>query len=123
VADPLRLIVWTPSQVVLEADPVDWVHLELADDKRVTVWPGHLPMLAETMPGPVRYADRAGEHAEELPAGIVAVQERTVTLFLAGVVGEQVQEPKVARFGRLSEALVGQLAAKERTEERAADPA
>jgi len=120
VAEPLRLVVWTPSQALLEVDPVAWVHVELAEDKRLTVWPGHLPMLAETTPGPVRYADSAGEHTEELPAGIVAVQGRTVALFLAGTVGEQVQEPRGERFRRLSEALLGSLAGEEHIETRAA---
>ena len=93
---------------------------DLADGKRVTVWAGHRPMLAETIPGPVRYAEPAGEYAEWRPAGIVAVQERTVTLFLGSVVGEQSHEPRVACFGSLSEALVELLVAKERTEKRAA---
>ena len=44
-----------------------------------------------------------------------------MTLFLAGMVGEQVHEPSAARFGRLSEAIVELLTSGGHAEKRTAD--
>jgi hypothetical protein len=69
-----------------------------------------MPMLGETVPATVRYADPEGTHEVALPAGIVQVRGNTVTLFLAGTIGEQAQEGAPQRFARLSEALIALLA-------------
>jgi F0F1-type ATP synthase epsilon subunit len=112
VADPLRLVVCTPSEPLLDVDPVEWVHVELAEGKALTIWPGHLPMLGETAPAPLRYADRNGTHTIECPTGIIHVNGRTVTLFVAAAVGEQTweEQEQPRRYTRLSETLVASLA-------------
>ena len=104
MAEPLRLAVWTPSETLLDVEPLDWVHVELAGERILTIWPGHLPMMGHTVPAAVRYADIDGEHEIELPPGIVQVDDGTVTVFLAGGAGEGAAQPM--RFDRLSEALV-----------------
>ena len=112
MAEPLRLMVWTPSETLLDVEPLEWVHVELAQARGLTIWPGHLPMLGETASAPVRYADHGGTHAVELPPGIVQVQDRTVTLFLTSTTGERSPElgEQAGQFSRLSEALLTSLA-------------
>ena len=87
MAEPLRLIVWTPSETVLEAEQVGWIHVKLAQAKTLTIWPGHAPLLAETVAEELGYGDEEGTHTIELPAGILQVRDSTVTLFLAGTLG------------------------------------
>jgi F0F1-type ATP synthase epsilon subunit len=104
VPEPLHLVVWTPSETLLDVEPVDWVHVELADERSLTVWPGHLPMLGQTIAAAVRYGDAEGEHEIELPPGIVQVEDGEMTVFLAGEAGEGAAQP--TRFDRLAEAVV-----------------
>jgi hypothetical protein len=106
VPEPLQLVVWTPSETLLDVEGVRWVHVELAGERPLTIWPGHLPMIGRTVPATLRYADVVGEHEIELPAAIVQVRYGTVTVFLAGERGV-VGGPR--RFDRLSEALVASL--------------
>ena len=112
MAEPLRLIVRTPSESLLDVDHVEWVHVDLAEDRGLTIWPGHLPMLGETIPTALRYADPEGTHSVECPPGIVHVSGRTVTLYVAAAVGEQtLQEQEQSRqYTRLSETLIASLA-------------
>ena len=102
--EPLHLVVWTPSVTMLDVEPVEWVHVELAGERSLTIWPGHLPMMGQMVPAALRYADAEGEHEIELPAGIVQVDDGTVTVFLADEAGEGAGQPM--RFDRLSEAMV-----------------
>jgi F0F1-type ATP synthase epsilon subunit len=111
VAEPLRLVVCTPSEILLDVDPVEWVHVELAEGEALTIWPGHLPVLGETAPAALRYADRDGTHTVECPPGILHLGGRTVTLFVAAAVGEQTweEQEQVRRYTRLSETLIASL--------------
>ena len=103
MADPLRLVVWTPSETVVQAEQVQWVHVNLAGAKALTIWPGHAPLLAETASEALQYADATGTHTLDLPAGILQVQGNAVTLFLAGTLGEQARmEGQDERFERLA---------------------
>jgi len=107
VADLLRLIVWTPSETVVDAEQVQWVHVKLAGAKTLTIWPEHAPLLSETVSEALRYADASGTHAIDLPAGVVYVRENVVTLFLAGTLGEQPwPESGGERLDRLAETML-----------------
>jgi F0F1-type ATP synthase epsilon subunit len=117
VPEPLHLVVWTPSETLLDVEPLDWVHVELAGERTLTIWPGHLPMMGQTVPAAVRYADAEGEHEIELPSGIVQVDDGTVTVFLAGESGEGAAQPM--RFDRLSEALVAAVGRRSGAPDRA----
>ena len=109
VADLLRLTVLTPSETVVNVEQIQWVHVNLAGAKALTVWPGHAPLLAETATDALRYADAAGTHTIDLPAGVLQVRESTVTLFLAGTLGEQPwPEGEDERFERLAETMLAQ---------------
>ncbi len=85
--------------------------MKLAGSKALTIWPGHAPLLGEAASQAVRYADRTGTHTVDLPSGIVRVRDDTVTLFLAGALGEEVwpREEEGARFERLAETMLGAL--------------
>jgi F0F1-type ATP synthase epsilon subunit len=107
VAERLRLTVLTPSATVIDAEQVQWVHVKLAETKPLTVWPGHAPLLAETTSEALRYADESGSHTVDLPAGVLQVRENTVTLFLAGTLGEQAwPEEEGERFDRLADTML-----------------
>ncbi len=108
-SDVLRLIAWTPAETLLDVDGVAWVHVELANGRGITIWPGHAPLLAETVAETVRYRDRRGAQRVEFPAGILKVQEDTVTLFLTGGAGEPLSAPaaqSARRFERLADTLL-----------------
>jgi F0F1-type ATP synthase epsilon subunit len=111
VAEPLRLVVWTPSETLFDIGDVAWIHVELAGAKGLTIWPGHAPLLAETTADVVHYADRSGTHTLNLLPGIVQVEEQTVTILLAGTVDEQAWLQKDERFDRLSNTLLEALTA------------
>ncbi len=107
MAEPLHLLVWTPSEVLLDVEPVEWVHVELAGDKGLTIWPGHLAMLGETVPAALTYLDGDGQHSVELPPGIVQVDRGTVNVFLSGSLGEKTTESdEWMPLDRLAEDLV-----------------
>jgi F0F1-type ATP synthase epsilon subunit len=106
VAERLHLVVLTPSETVADVEQIQWVHVNLVGTKALTVWPGHAPVLAETATDALQYADAAGTHTLDLPAGILQVQDSTVTLFLAGTLGEQAWlEDEDQRFERLAETM------------------
>ena len=77
----LRLTVLTPEQTLLDIQRVGWVQAQLADGGPIGVYPGHAPLLAETVAAPLRYKDPSGEHALDLNAGILQVNGKGVTVF------------------------------------------
>jgi F0F1-type ATP synthase epsilon subunit len=76
-----QLQVLTPSESTLDVGGVRWVRLELSDGGRISIWPGHGPLLAETGGGPVRYQDGAGEHSVMVSPGILRVSPGRVCIF------------------------------------------
>ena len=79
-----KLSVLTPAETLLKVNEAAWVHLRLADGTGITIYPGHAPLLAETVTAPLHYADEAGEHALNIEAGILQVAGDEVTLFTSG---------------------------------------
>ena len=80
----LRLTVLTPAKTLLDVEGVAWVRARLADGGGISIWPGHAPLLAETVTAPLRYADKSGEHALGLEAGILQVDGEGVAIFTSG---------------------------------------
>jgi F0F1-type ATP synthase epsilon subunit len=80
---PLRLTVVKPGTVLLAADGLEWVKVQLCDGGGIGIYPGHGPLLAATDDGDVRYADASGEHALRVPAGILRIDEGAVTIYTA----------------------------------------
>ena len=75
----MHLRVWTPGEVILDAECVYWVKLDLVDGS-IGIRPGHAPLLAETISAPLRYGDEAGEHSMILEAGLLHIDQNGVTI-------------------------------------------
>jgi len=88
VAERMRLTALTPSETLIDTENVEWVHVALAGEEFLTIWPGHAPLLAETVAETVRYMDSTGEHELELLSGVLHVRDDVVSFFLTGVLGE-----------------------------------
>jgi F-type H+-transporting ATPase subunit epsilon len=98
VIKPLRLLVLTPAKTLLDLAEVAWVQVQLSDGGGIGIYPGHAPLLAETVTAPLRYADELGEHALDLEAGILQVEGDGVTIFTSGLA----QTSEVSETARLS---------------------
>jgi F0F1-type ATP synthase epsilon subunit len=107
VADLLRLRVWSPAETVLDVEGVQWVHVELNRARPLTIWPGHAPLLAETTAKTARYADDAGTHDVELPAGMLELRENDVLILVGGALQPSPEDGE--RYARLTDALLGAL--------------
>jgi len=94
VSTPLRLQILTPAGPLLDLPQVAWVQVQLADGGGIGIWPGHGPLLAETRTAPLRYADQAGEHVQELEAGILEISRDGVMVFTSGLA--HAEEPESA---------------------------
>lgn len=101
----LQLTVLTPAEALLHADEVEWVQVPLADGGGIGVFPGHAPLVAETITGPVRYADDAGEHTVEVSAGILQIDSEGVTILTGGFAYAQSgsYHERGPRFDRLAQ--------------------
>lgn len=77
-----HLTVLTPERALLEARGVTQIQAQLADGGPIGIYPGHAPLLAETVAAPLRYADASGEHTIDLDAGILQVESAGVTVFV-----------------------------------------
>lgn len=110
----MQLRILSPAETLLEVEEATWVHLRLADGTGLTVYPGHAPLLAETVTAPVRYADDSGEHAFDVEGGILEVDDQGVMVFTSGKpeAAESLRPSAVAeekRFERLARELQEKL--------------
>ena len=85
MSELLRLTVLTPAETLLDVEEVAWAQIRLADGGGIGIYPGHAPLLAETVSAPLRYADRSGVHTLDLEAGILQVDRGGVTVLTSGV--------------------------------------
>jgi F-type H+-transporting ATPase subunit epsilon len=119
MSKPFRLTVLTPEQTMLDVQGVAWVQARLADGGPIGIYPGHAPLLAETVAAPLRYKDTSGEHAVDLSGGILQVHHDGVTVFSSIEASESMQAPDVStedeRFERLAQELLGTLGAQPNT--------
>ena len=107
MAELMQLVALTPSEMLLDAGDVRWAHIELVGRKGLTIWPGHARLVAETAAEAVRYVDKAGSHAVDLPSGILHVESNRITLFLPGNLGDRVRpQDEQVRHDRLIETLL-----------------
>lgn len=104
----LRLLVSSPVRILLEVDEVSWVQVRLVDEGWLGIYPGHAPLLAETMAGPLRYADDDGEHALDVLSGILHVCDGKVALSIGNdeALFEAAEQFTAARFDRLARSLL-----------------
>ena len=111
VIKPLRLTVLTLAETLLDVEEVVWVRARLVDGGGISVYPGHAPLLAETVTAPLRYANGLGEHVLDLEAGILQVDRDGVTIFTSGPVqaskvSGSLKVPDGTRFDRLARTLL-----------------
>jgi len=90
--DLLRLVVMMPAETVLDVRGVRWVRVGLADGGSISIWPGHAPLLGETVPGDVRYAAGSDEHSVSLGPGVLHVARGRVTIYTARSVSYGTEE-------------------------------
>jgi F0F1-type ATP synthase epsilon subunit len=114
VASWLHLNVLTPAEMLLQVEKAEWVRARLADGAGISIYPGHAPLLAETVTAALRYSDALGEHAFDARAGILQIRDNHVTVFTSG--GSQTAErltpsavSEERRFTRLAEELQARL--------------
>jgi F0F1-type ATP synthase epsilon subunit len=117
--EPLRLMVLTPAEILLEVPEADWIEGHLADGAPIGIYPGHAPLIAETVDAPLRYADAGGQHTIDLGGGILQVSDGLVTILICGRTldvaeasraGTRIPEED-ARFDRLARGLLVRLKA------------
>jgi len=120
VADPLRFVVLTPEKALLDVGGVRKVRVLLADGGWLSVYPGHAPLLAETVAGPVAYVTESGDAEIALTEGIVRIGDGTVTIFVGGLIGaasmldielDDDEENEMLEFDRLAHVLMVTLGA------------
>lgn len=108
-----ELSVLNPAETLLEVSQVEWVHVRLVDGTGITIYPGHAPLLAETVTAPLRYADEDGEHTFNAAAGILQVRVGDVTLLTSGEAGAGAKpKPSAVSQERRFERLARELRAK-----------
>ena len=114
----LHLRVLTPAETVLDVEGATKLQTRLADGGGISVYPGHAPLIAETVTAPLRYTDPAGEHVLELEAGILVVDASGVTIFTSGPAqpdeGQQLSPDSETHFDRLAQALLATIRAQSR---------
>ena len=101
----LHLTVLLPGEVLVDVIDVAWVQVQLADGGGIGIYPGHAPLLAETVTAPLRYADDEGEHTLHLEAGILQVDSQGVAILTSGekAAGAELEAPpEEMRFQRLA---------------------
>jgi F0F1-type ATP synthase epsilon subunit len=108
----------TPAETLLDVGQAAWVQVRLADGGGIGIYPGHAPLLAETVAAPIRYADPSGEQALDLEAGILQVDGDGVTVFTSGSHPAREGPPpprdsgsEELRFDRLARALLATIRA------------
>lgn len=115
MAESLTLRVSTPEATLLEAAGVRSAQVRLADGGSIGIRPGHAPLLAETVAGPVAYTDDAGEHTFYAGPGILEVHRDGVDVLTTGSQAareaEGVPLADRQRFDRLARSLLGRLRA------------
>ena len=112
--ETFKLTILNPIETLMESERTKWVHVRLANGTGLSIYPGHAPLLAETVSSPIRYADEGGEHRFNAEAGILQVGRDGVTFFIssesepATAPGASTM-PEERRFQRLARELRARL--------------
>ena len=110
----MLLTILTPVQELLQVRDVARVQVRLADGIGLGIYPGHAPLLAETVAAPLRYEAGGEEHELQLEAGILHILAHDeVVLYVPGELSAQAdpqaEKPERARFERLAQTLLAAL--------------
>lgn len=117
--EPLRFTVLTPEKTLLDVDAVRSVRVLLVDGAWLSVYPGHAPLLAETIAGPVFYDAASGPAEIALAEGILHVDKGQVAIFIGGSADApaavqavfSAEEVEAMKFDRLAQVLMVTLGA------------
>ncbi|MGD2144715.1 MAG: hypothetical protein PVF54_09590 [Anaerolineae bacterium] len=114
----LRLRVVTPLETLLEVEEANWVHVQLADEAGISIYPGHAALLAQSVSAPLRYADASGNHMFDVAGGILQVEGDDVTVLTRGKTEtRETRRPSAGsdeeRFHRLARELQARLQSEE----------
>lgn len=113
MSNSFHLTVLTPERALLEVKGVSQVQAQLADGGPIGIYPGHAPLLAETVAAPLRYDDRLGEHTINLDAGILQVSGERVTVFAGSQTSRVSETLEISEddrhFDRLAQELLAKL--------------
>jgi F0F1-type ATP synthase epsilon subunit len=86
LADPWRLQVRSPEQVLLDVSEVSRVQIQLVDGP-ITILQGHIPLIGETVASALRYRTTDGtERRLYLQPGILIVDGNSITILTSGAV-------------------------------------
>jgi F0F1-type ATP synthase epsilon subunit len=113
--EPLHFVVRTPTETLLDVTPVRRIQLRLADGGRLSIYPGHAPLLAETAGGAIAYTDGGGDAEIEVEAGILRITSKQVLVLVPGTLAHGEQAPgqtsdaREHRFERLAATLLEML--------------
>jgi F0F1-type ATP synthase epsilon subunit len=110
--EPFCLIVLTPGKTLLDVEGVTQIQVQLADGGGLGIYPGHVPLLAETVTAPLTYWDSEGEHSLEVEAGILRIRGTRVEIFTSGFMRARDVSPEVdsdLQFDRLAQALMARM--------------
>ena len=69
----MRLLISNPNAILLDQNDVSWVHLRLADGKRISIYPHHAPLLARLSTGTLRYQVSGQQFEKEINQGILSI--------------------------------------------------
>ncbi|TFG72676.1 MAG: hypothetical protein E4H27_02190 [Anaerolineales bacterium] len=118
----LSLSILSPDRVILEVENVTRLTARLGNDTLLSIYPGHAPLLVETLPGILEYFVDEKRIELALYGGILHVLQQYVTVFVnksldAGVGTDDSDGREGAHFEKLSRMLMQSLKA-----ETIADP-
>lgn len=108
----LTLTIYSPERKILEESRLESVIVPLADGGTIGIRPGHAPLIAETVQGPVRFQKMDVQDSLELYPGVLDIRDNAVTILTAGATAEEndptEQYPSLS-FDRLMRTLLDSL--------------
>jgi F0F1-type ATP synthase epsilon subunit len=103
LSELLTLRVVSPGQVIFEGSQLKRIVAQLPDGE-IAFYPGHTPLLAETVDGAVIYDDGDNKNEMLLFGGILRVDENVVTIFTGGRLTEEaIDAGRTGLFAETSE--------------------
>jgi len=108
----LTLKVYTPNGLIHSIEDLSCINVPLANGYPISIHPGHAPLIAGTIQGPIRFRRGHQETAVSFHAGILKIRNNEVIIFTAG---ESSQDnmvktiPEKTEYDRLMETLVTKL--------------
>jgi len=108
----LEIKVLTPDGILFEASELQAVNIRLSNGLLLGIRPGHAPLIAETMQGPVSIRNNSDADEITLYAGVLEIRNNTIIILTAGKVEKTPQEITATselEFDRLMKTLLNQI--------------